>query len=304
MLQQWQSVSDALQMFITESSELGGVSVGIQYYEMDPQPPPADLYVDTVCKWESYQVPNVMIGALPMNRDPLLASIMDHGPLSLKTLFNNLTISLMFLSESPIDAALQGAVQGARDWATMNAAIHPAAAVLLVTNRVPTAADSMKCMPSRDKAMAAAATGLVMAPLVPTYVLGIGPKNPDLDAIAQAGGTEMSYTAPLADDVLNALLSIRQKVLPCDVTVSVSEQDLAQNKLNVELSAPGKPSERYGRVKTVADCSATSGRGEWYVEGSGADARVLLCPVTCEAARMVDNATLDVVHGCPTTLIQ
>jgi hypothetical protein len=277
--------------------------MGIQYYALSPVLLPAEPYLSTVCMPESYVTPDVAIDPLPMNQQKLLDSINIHGPTSLKQLFDKLTLT--FANESPIDSALQGAIEGARKWATDNASLHPAAAVLLVTNGIAKNTDSPTCLPTREKAMAAAAAGLTGKPSIPTYVLGVGGPSSDLNDIAFSGGTDSAYPVANGGNVLDALIKIRQVVLPCDVTVSPSEEEeLGRGVLNVDLQPPNESPSRYGRVKSVSDCSEMPSRGEWYVEGTGTETKVRLCPSTCEAARNVPKATLDVVHGCPTTYIQ
>jgi hypothetical protein len=304
MLTQWDSVSAALTTFIGGGDELGGVSLGIQYYALSPLLLPPEPYLTTACKWESYATPDVAIAPLPMNQDAIFASLGIHGPSSLKQFLDKLGLTLTFAaSESPIDAAIQGAIEGARAWVSANAASQPAAAVLLVTNLIATETDSPTCLPTREKAMAAAAAGISGKPAVPTYVLAVGGPNSDLNDIAFKGGTGNAHAVTSGVNVLDALISIRQLVLPCDVKMNPSEEaDLAEDKLNVDLHEQNRLS-RYGRVK-MSDCSPTPVRGEWYVEGTGPDTKVRLCPSTCEAARRVPNATLDVVHGCRTTYIQ
>jgi hypothetical protein len=304
MLQQWDAVSTALSAFFRESDELGAVSIGIQYYALSPQLFPAEPYLSTVCNWTSYEGPDVPIAALPMNRDPLLLSLTSHGPLSLSQLFSKLSLALTLVDESPIDSALHGAIEGARDWVNGNATVHPAAAVLLVTTSIATPMMSPNCMPTREKAMAAASAGLTGFPSVRTYVLGVGGPNSDLNDVAFAGGTQTAYAVTNGVGVLDALSHFRETVLPCDVSVSVNEPELIAGKLNVELSVIGKTPERYGRVKSSGDCSAAPTRGEWFVEGSGGSATVKLCPSTCEAARNEPDAKLDVVLGCQTTFVQ
>jgi len=304
MLQQWDMVSAGLQDFIRGSDELGGISVGIQYYALSPRPAPPS-YLDIVCKWDSYETPDVQIGLLPTNQQPLLDSIAIHGPLSLTQLISKLSLTLSLVSESPIDAAIQGAVQGARDWLKKpeNVGKQPAAAVLLVTNGVASALNSPNCMPTAEKAANAALTGSSSDPVVPTYVLGVGGPNEDLNHIAYAGGTNAAYPVTAGADVLANLLNIRQAFLPCDVSISATDQDLTGGKLNVELDEAGKTPERYGRVENALACSPVAPPGEWYVEGTGSDAKVRLCPSTCDAVHRVKDATLDVVHGCQTTFI-
>ncbi|HVW29327.1 MAG TPA: hypothetical protein VHC69_28365 [Polyangiaceae bacterium] len=303
MLAQWAAVSAGLQTFISGSDELGGVSIGIQYYAISPPASATPAYSDIVCLPETYETPDVPMAALPMNQQPLLDSINLHGPTSLAQLLSKLSLLVQFKNESPIDAAILGATQRARDWVTENGSQNPAAVVLLVTNGVASSTDSPNCMPSVEKAALAAEAGLINGPSVSTYVLAVGGPNSDLDQIAMNGGTSHAYPVTSGSDVLTNLIQIRQAFLPCDVTVSVTDQDLAQNKLNVELREAGKSPVRYGRVASADACSASASPGEWYVEGTGADTKVRLCPSTCEAVRLLPDATLDVVHGCKTTVI-
>lgn len=302
MLQQWDSVSGALKSFISESHELGAVSIGIQYYALSPQPFPAEPYLSTVCDWQSYKLPDVAIAPLPMTRDLIQASLTNHGPTSLAQLFSKLSLALSLVDESPVDAALHGAIEGARDWVNANAAAQPAAAVLLVTTSIAVPPASPNCMPTREKAMASASAGITGFPPVRTYVLAVGGPNSDLNDIAFAGGTDQAFAVSNGMGVLDALLNFRETVLPCDVAISQNEQELAAGKVNVELAPPGQTPERYGRVKSVGDCSTAPPHGEWYVEGTGPTATVHLCPSTCAAARSVPGAKLDVVLGCQTTV--
>jgi hypothetical protein len=301
MLAQWASVSNGLQTFIAGSDELGGVSVGIQYYAISPPVAPTPPYSDIVCQSQTYELPDVPMGALPMNQQALIDSINLHGPTSLAQLLNKLSLLVQFKNESPIDSAILGAIAGAHDWVGANAMQHRAAVVLLVTNSVASTTDSPNCMPSVEKAALAAESGLLNAPSVSTYVLAVGGPNADLDQIAFKGGTTKAYPVTSGTDVLTNLIQIRQAFLPCDVTLSVTDQDLTAGKLNVELNQENKPPVRYGRVASAVDCSHSLAPGEWYFEGTGADTKVRLCPSTCEAVRAVGNATLDVVHGCKTT---
>jgi hypothetical protein len=302
MLAQWASVSNGLQTFIAGSDELGGVSIGIQYYAISPPPSATPPYSTIVCQSQTYAMPDVQIDTLPKNQQPLIDSINLHGPTSLGQLLNKLSLLVQFANESPIDAAITGASAGARDWVDKDLTQRRAAVVLLVTNSVATSTDSPNCMPSVDKAALAAEAGLLNAPGIPTYVLAVGGPNTDLDQIAFKGGTGKAYPVTSGTDVLTNLIQIRQAFLPCDVAISVTDQDLISGKLNVELT-DGKMSVRYGRVADSTACSSSASPGEWYVEGTGADAKVRLCPNTCEAARLVLGATLDIVHGCKTTVV-
>lgn len=295
MKSQWTPVSDALQQFIRESDQLGKVSVGIQYYALDIDVLPfGTVYQNVVCQPSVYATPRIAIAPLPQNTSALLDSIKAHNPTLLDPLLRGLGL---LPSESPVDAALRGAIAGAQAWSAIDAGGAPKAVVLLVTNGIPDATASPLCKPTVANAVAAAADGL---PSISTYVLDVGPPNPDLDAIAKAGGTDHAYTAANGTDVPAALQSIREVALPCDVAVPADAA--TSDLLNVELSRPGVK-EPFGKVAGAANCSDLSRKDEWYIEGSGAAAKVRLCPSTCAYARSVKEATLDVVLGCKTKLI-
>lgn len=294
MKSQWTSVSNALQQFIRESAQLGKVSVGIQYYALDIDAPPFGTYLNVVCQPSVYSTPRIAIAPLPGNTSALLDSIKAHDP----TVFDALLQGIGLLpTESPVDSALRGAISGARAWTDSDGGGPPKAVVLLVTNGIPDATASPLCKPTVANAVAAAANGL---PGISTYVLDVGPPNADLDAIAKAGGTDHAYTAANGTDVPAALQSIREVALPCDVAVPVDAA--TSDLLNVELSRPGMK-EPFGKVDGSANCSDASRKDEWYSAGSGAAATVRLCPSTCAYARSIKEATLDVVLGCKTKLI-
>lgn len=291
MVAPWLEVSHDLEQFISQLNAYRGVSMGIQFY---PLIPPITVAPTAMCEPTQYATPETPIDVLPDNQLALIASITNHSPTAISPLVTP--------TESPTDAALQGAILGARNWVKSNAAAHPKAVVLLVTAGVPSAAASPVCLPSVTNVEAVAQDGVSSPtgePSVPTYVLAVGTASDDLNAIAAAGGTGEAFLKSSGGTVLDVLLRIRDVALPCDIDVSASE--LAGDRLNVELDAPGLPSKRYGRVGVLDDCAhLQAGTGAWYVDGIGSSAKLRLCPSTCADARAVLGATLDVIFGCLT----
>jgi hypothetical protein len=294
----WGAVSDALSQFIQQSGTLGEVSVGIKYYALSPgELEPGQIYQDVVCLSDSYRIPSVAIGLLPNNGAALITSIANHRPSDLSAFLRSIFLNFDIV---PTDAALTGAIAGAREWVTGNATSHAKSVVLLVTTGVPTV--SALCQPSLEAAKLAAANGFQQAPSVPTYVLDVGAPNADLDAIAQEGGTDHAYSAANNADMLTALQSIRELALPCEIDVSAHTASL--DRLNVELSTD-QGSTRFSRLgagQTACDASRVD---QWYLEEADTSATVRLCPNTCVNARSVQSlspATLDVVLGCRTTV--
>jgi hypothetical protein len=290
MVAPWLEVSHDLEAFISQLNTLSAVSMGIQFYPLSPP----IISPGAMCDPTQYATPETAIDLLPDNQLALIASITNHSP--------NAISPWVTPTESPTDAALQGAILGARSWVNAHDAEHPKAVVLLVTTGVPSSAASPVCQPAVANVEAVAKDGVSSPtgePSVPTYVLAVGSASDDLNAIAAAGGTNEAFLKSSGGTVLDVLLHIRDVALPCDVDVSASE--LSGDRINVELDAPGVPSKRYGRVGALSECAQVApGSGAWYIDGAGSSAKLRLCPTTCEEARAVPAATLDVIFGCLT----
>jgi hypothetical protein len=298
----WTDVHAALEGFIVDTSSLGGVSAGVQYYALSPT---SASDTESICDWTRYAVPDVPIEPLSVeaNKEAVIESIDSHGPLTFLDFLKNWSLGSLF-DESPTDVALHGAVQGVQDWAVLHADDHPKATVLLVTAGIPDPSAPSKCPPTLDATIQAAANGVSGTPKVTTYVLAVGGANPNLDAVASAGDSDKAYPATSGNEIVQVLQSIREVVLPCDV--SVTDADLQHRTVNVQLSVPGQAPVDYGSVPNSLGCDQTlppGVGGEWYVQSTGSNAAVRLCPSTCDVARAAPGATLDVVLGCPTLVL-
>jgi hypothetical protein len=302
MLAKWGSVASGLQSFLNKSNALGKVSAGIQYYALSPTSLGLQAYSTVVCQSDQYVIPDVPLATLPGNQLALVASITNHGPSALSQLLIAFSFGVAFASESPADGALKGAIQGARAWAAANAGEQARASVLLVTPGLPAANPQALCHPTLQATVAVAAEGVSGSPSVSTYVLALDGPSPDLDAIAAAGGTRASYPVTGGSDVLAALESIRVVALPCDVAVDPTQ--LLGAKLNVEIDAPFAPRLHLGRVRSASACDPSLSAGQWYADSAASSGKLRLCPRTCESARALPGATLDVVLGCPTIVLK
>ncbi|HVU02193.1 MAG TPA: hypothetical protein VHE30_10585 [Polyangiaceae bacterium] len=291
----WPTVTGALSEFIQQSGALGKVSVGIKFFALSSADvEPTQNYLDVVCQSSAYESPIVGIAPLPAAAPALLDAISKHQPSLLSAFFQTLGLAADIV---PTDAALAGAVTGAASWVTQNAAARPKAVVLLVTNGIPTS--SIQCLPTLDTVESAAANGFTGQPSVPTYVLDVGTEHTQLNGVANAGGTDHAYSAQSNADMLVALQSIRERALPCEIDVGAYADSL--DKLNVELST-GDGSTRFSKLPDGQSTCDPNRNDEWYLEGTGPEARVRLCANTCVHARSVTDATIDVVLGCRTTV--
>lgn len=296
---EWSTVVNTLEGFIDESQTLLNVDIGIQYFALTPNlTTPSSTWSTSACMATSYDVPDVGISAVASNHDALFASLVAHGPDAIAAvLAQNPSVSL---PASPIDIALSGAIQGARDWATRNAGANPRPVVLLVSAGIDNTASPPVCDQPQLGAIIAAASGVAGIPSVATYVLAIGDK-PDMDQIAFAGGTGSAHavpTDPTHSDILSTLEEIRTSALPCEVDVDASA--LKNRRVNVELSGTSLT-----RVQSSAACDLTTGSLEWYVSiGDGGASHIELCPTTCQTVRGTSEGTLEVVYGCRTQQAQ
>ena len=162
--------------------------------------------------------------------------------------------------------------------------------MLLVTTGIPVPSAPSECHPTLDATIQAAASGTSGTPKITTYVLAVGGANPNLDAIASAGNSDKAY--PATDEqqrhrpgALEGKHS-REVVLPCDV--SVSDADLQNQTVNVQLSVPGQAPVDYVSVANSLACDVTlppGVGGEWYVQSTGSICTVRLCLSTCDVAR-------------------
>jgi hypothetical protein len=298
----WSPIAEALNAFVDDSGQLQKTSVGIQYFIANPTTGfPANA--PTLCEVETYIYPDVPIAPLPDNAQALAVSLNTHGPANLlQKWLENLTVDLFItlgamLSDSPTDAALTGAIEGARRWHANHASENPRAVVLLVTDAVPGTAASPECNATLAGTTQAAADGFNGTPSIATYVLGVGDRLDDLSTIALAGGTVSAHvvqTGSAPQDILAELAALRSVAVPCDF--AVEERWSSAGRINIELAVKGETAP-LSRVAGSGACPAAPALA-WYPEGSD---RVVLCPSTCENARSSPDAVVNVVYGCPTT---
>jgi hypothetical protein len=293
----WDDLSSALRDFINESNGLLHISMGSQYYPATP-PNLLDMvpYVLSMCAMSTYATPYVAIAPLPDTQLALIDSVTVHGPATLNNSFNPALVN-----ESPTDSALSGGVSAANVWAANHSTENPHANLVLITTGVPSKDLSPTCHPELANAIAAAQNGFNRAPRVRTFVLGVTASDPDLDAIAFAGGSEHAYYATRAPDIAQALRTIRLGTLPCELALAAAEA--ADPRLAVELTLPSGAPQRYTQAASLEACDQGAAAGQWFRVRSGEGTKVQLCPRTCEAARTVAGAELRVFRSCPASSV-
>jgi hypothetical protein len=272
----WSAVSQAMRTFINSPKSVG-LGAGIAFF------PRKDRLGSSLCSAADYAFPVVPIGIIP---DVVPAITTGIGAQILTT-------------GTPTTPALQGA----HIYARTQAQSGRLAAVVIVTDGEPRECGSIQ-------STAAAATHAAGGhPSIKTYVLGVGSRLSNLNAIAEAGGTGRAYLVESGGeaDLNAALAAIRSSALSCAYVIPEAGRQTAEKigaKVATRVGRGGVPT-MVGQVSGPEACGNGSG---WFYErppisGDGAKddtapTRVTLCPATCDSLIEANGSHLDVVVGC------
>lgn len=308
----WDSVTMALGMFVQQPS-LAGVSVGLQYFAVpstltctiaqcmsdndcgagcgpceptfkvcegfDPFPG------GDSCNAADYAKADVEIAPLPGVSNSILSSMAAHSP----------------NTGTPTSAALQGAIDHGKAWATAHAG--DAVAVILATDGDPESCDTD---PAHINAIAAA--GFNGTPKIPTFVIGVGPSLSSLNGIAAAGGTTSAFLVDTGGNVqqqfLDAMNNIRHAALGCSYTIPLPTDGTPPDytKVNV-IYTPGGGGQpvTIPYVMSKANCPMAPANG-WYYDDVTNPHQILLCDSTCGTVEADTQGEIDVQLGCSTVI--
>jgi hypothetical protein len=269
----WSTVTAALDSFLTQPG-LTGFSVGLQYFGLD-----GGGFSDS-CTASDYATPAVEIAALPGAASSLTTSIGQHSP----------------TTGTPTSAALQGAIDHAKAWATAHTG--DVAAVVLATD-----GDPEECDTNLAHIDAIAAAGWAGTPKVATFVIGVGSSLTNLNGIAAAGGTTSAFIVDTNQNVnaqfLAAMNAIRnaaactyQIPLPTSGTVDYTQ-------VNIVFTPNGGTATTIPNVANQAACPAT-GDG-WYYDNANAPTSIILCTTTCGSVQ--SSGTVQITLGCDTVIL-
>jgi hypothetical protein len=216
---------------------------------------------------------------------------------------------------TPTAPALQGAIDYARAWAEG----HPdrLVAVVLATDGVPSECSLANDVLLIDQVVGIARTAAEGSPALKTFVVGVfspsaiedinAPQN--LNAIAEAGGTDSAYVINTDSDVLlefyNALDSIRSSAAPaCDFKLASDTSGSLVNYdlVNLQFTNDSGDKTSLYNVKTKAGCAANDDQGWYYVTelGSETPSQISVCPGVCEDFKASKNGRIELKIGCKT----
>jgi hypothetical protein len=199
--------------------------------------------------------------------------------------------------DTPTRAATLGAIAQAK----AIAAQHPTdkTVVVLVTDGEPYGCGISTGTQSDTEAQAVAQEVAKVKAQIPTYVIGVGPSVQNLDAVATAGGTtafhvQVGNAQQTTTELLAAMAQIRGALGRCDFDIPAPPdgRKLDYDKVNVEVTAPGKAAET---LSYVADCAGGKG---WHFDDVKTPKKVLLCGTTCDAVKAQTGGKVNVSFRC------
>jgi hypothetical protein len=287
MESRWTIASRALAGFFADP-DAAGLDVALRFF---PHDEPAAGCNQTECDVAACQKPLVELGTLTADAAP--ADAQEKALIDA----TNATMPPPMLGEgTPISAALDGALRWAAD-ERMKAPTENAA-VALVTDGQASGCDV------DTPTIAALASSAFAASGIRTYAIGLtGSIEDDLNAIAEAGGTEKAiFVADGADAqqaLLDALAAIRGSVLDCDLPMPEPQAGMKvdPSKVNVNLTTGTGMKSTLAQLPNEAGCGSLSG---WYYDNPAMPTRIVLCPATCTAVSTDPLAMLQILLGCST----
>ncbi|MDC3980240.1 vWA domain-containing protein [Polyangium jinanense] len=306
----WNATKNALKAFVEQPSA-AGIGVGIQYFPQssgvmcplvpfcatDAECGPAACGPCTVplpgfpgvcegiggdsCKAADYAKPDVPIAPLPAVGTTIISSMDNHSP----------------GGGTPTSAALEGAVDYAKQWATQN----PTHTVIVV---LATDGEPAGCNDDLAYINNIAANALAGVPSIKTFVIGVGNLAGALNGIAAAGGTGSAFIVDANQDAtdkfIQAMNEIRGAALSCSYLIPQPPpgEDIDYNAINVEYTPESGISVIIPQVKSEAECPAAG--LAWYYDVPGAPKQIILCDATCSQVAKDTKAEIDVLVGCAT----
>lgn len=262
----------------------------LQFFPEGDLPSATDTEADDIaqeCTY-AYATPKV---ALTVASDPAIVSAID---------------ATMPSGGTPTVPALSGAVTYAKQVAAERP--NDKTAVVLVTDGMPgyftQGAFQPGCSENDVPTAASVAKSALEESKLATYVIGVGSRLDNLDAIAVAGGTskaimvDTSDPAKVKNDLVAALAAIRRREGSCDFSVPPppAGQELDPMAVNVVLTQTDGSERVLGYSK---ECGSADG---WRYDDPAKPTRVLLCQSACDAARSSSLGKVSLAFGCKTRI--
>jgi len=269
----WDSTAAAFTAFFEDASS-ANLKVALRFW-------PEGACDDMACDVDACATPAVPLDSLSnaAHRQDLIdafGATMPQGP-------------------TPMSAALEGAVQWARD-RQMAVGDSEQVVIILVTDGEPNGCNEDIGFISGVAGDAFTTDG------IPTFAVGIeGSLEADMNAIAMAGGTDSGFFIGASNaeaDLLAALQEIAGKSVDCSFPVPDSTEpgkDIDPRLVRVEYTPSGAGSpDLIDNTDGASDCDA----GGWYYDDPVDPTTITLCPDTCTDVQGDEMAQLAIALGC------
>jgi hypothetical protein len=278
----WDPVTTALKGFFADPSS-SGLTASMIMFPQEGQPTPGMgpggggfPRNNTRCDVEAYSVASVAATLLP---SPVFGD------------------ALAMTAPDGFGTPTYPALAGAIAYAQAQKAVTPGDkfVIVMVTDGVPDLCNDDNTLE------AAAAAAAEVAAEIPTYVIGVGDELDNLNAIAQAGGTNEAILVAVNDpaktqaDLTAAINEIRGKEIACNITLPVPPAGEAIDPFKVNVSFT--PSNGEPQVLTYDQTCATGG---WRYDDPVNPTAIALCETTCGAVTADHAKELSIILGCAT----
>ena len=189
--------------------------------------------------------------------------------------------------QTPWYPAIQGGLQFTQQWQLANPTHR--AVFAFVTDGYPTECDTDITHITSVVSDALQARGIFASgPSIYTYVIGVAVDKFNLDAVAQAGGTNQAtiVDGPTAPDQFAAALqavvtSINSTGVRCDWSLPTppAGQVLDLSQVQIVYKPYTGNNQEITRVDSAAYCGGPN--GGWYFDNPSNPTKITLCPCTC-----------------------
>jgi hypothetical protein len=235
----------------------------------------------------SCAIPEVALGNLPGNLNPLEASLNANAP----------------GGTTPMEAALHGLAT----YTTQSKQPGRVMIGIFITDGVPEACSL------NDNVLAQIIGNHLSIDKIKTFVIGMtGADDNRLNTLASQGGAvpHTSYCGSVTPSCYHynvgngnpaaftaVLQSIQQSAVACQFTMPKSDAGIIDpSKVEVSYSPGGNPPAQ--KLPKVDDATKCGGTGGWYYDNNANPTSISLCPSTCSVVQVDSKAKIDVSLGC------
>jgi hypothetical protein len=267
-LTRWDVLQSGVQSFISDPGVLiKAPRVGLGFFGATGNPnDPKE------CDPTSYSTPQIEIEALATSGPKILAAVQKEASL--------------LGGQTPWFPALQGSLMHAQDWQTANP--NRMTIVVLVTDGYPTECNQdvaqIQEMVGEFYSGIAATYNTRGKPGIRTYVIGVAVDQFNLNAIAQAGGTNQATIVDGAagvDQFVNAMVNITNANINCEIALPTppSGKVVDPNAVQIVYTPYVGDAQEIPKASSAGGCG--SANGGWYFDDPTDPKKITLCPCSC-----------------------